>query len=489
MSIRPKTLSTNQWTFFIFFCVGLLSISLSEKVPVADGLGWDGANYGAMVKNFSHGIFVKNWDTYEVTRSLPSLMVYLGLSLFHVPIENPAIIRGFEVYNLLLLLIACYVWGLITSELKLSDRGKWLAFCSLFLNFAILKHNFYYPVITDTSGFALGIFAFYFYLRNHPLGLLTVIIAGVFCWPPIAPFSLILFLFPNNTPIKVTSGQKNRINLIIPLSACSILLAGIISAHFIKHFYGYLPAVDSVLNLSITIVLLYVFFSFYYLVRDVRIFDGYILRAIDTKRTVIVLPVFILLKIIVDYLSSGPSLKLGYLLERTVVISIQKPFIFEVAHVVFLGPIVLLTAFLWKPFCQRIYQHGVGLFLLIALATGFSITSQSRQLLSLFPIFVGFTVQVIDSLNWKNSQYWFFIIVSLFYSKVWLSFLGDGPPINAGRSSITLFPDQYYLMSIGDAMSDSMYAAQGGIILFTALLFFVVLFGGSEKEDGKKVAL
>jgi len=204
----------------IILSSGFYNVFWAEKIQWSNGLGADGLQYGAMVKYLAKGVsrissetmqgathegdtrspdnagktsgsaLQKIWgiasgklESYYLQRILPSTVVYAGLSLFGLPPDDSHIIRGFEVLNSALLLVAAFLWILISRELNLSARGEWLGFAGLFLNFFNLKFNIYYPVLTDVAAFTLGISMFYFFLKRKSLPLLSVGIIGFFTWP------------------------------------------------------------------------------------------------------------------------------------------------------------------------------------------------------------------------------------------------------------------------------------------------------------------
>ncbi len=117
---------------------------------------------------------------------------------------------------------------MIANELNIQDRGKWFGFCFLFLNYAILKNNFYHSVLTDTSAFTLGLLMFYFFLTNKPIGLWVTIFLGGFTWPSIPYMGALFFVFPYQKPtdtLPVTVTRSNRPwPLLVTLVVCGLAL-------------------------------------------------------------------------------------------------------------------------------------------------------------------------------------------------------------------------------------------------------------------------
>ena len=191
----------------VMLLIGVANIFWAERLTVREGFGWDGVAYASWARDFHRTILVDRVPEYYVKRILPSAIVHYGSRLVTAPFlpdakrdailnESRNVVRCFDLYNLLLVLVAVSTWGLIANELKLSSRGTWFGFCFLFLNYAILKNNFYHSVLTDTSGFTLGILMFYFFLTNKPIGLWATIFLGGFTWPSIPYMGALLVCFP-----------------------------------------------------------------------------------------------------------------------------------------------------------------------------------------------------------------------------------------------------------------------------------------------------
>ncbi|HYP54502.1 MAG TPA: hypothetical protein VEQ42_13215, partial [Pyrinomonadaceae bacterium] len=176
--------------------VGVANILWAEQLTINRGFGWDGLWYSAWARDFYHHVFVERVPDYYVQRVLPSAFVHYGMRLLGAARTDANIILAFHVYNLALLALSAYVWGLAADRLGVGTKGKWLGFVFLFFSYAILKNNFYHAVLTDTTAFALGVLMFYFFLRDSRAGLLFVLAAGGFVWPTTPHMAAILFAFP-----------------------------------------------------------------------------------------------------------------------------------------------------------------------------------------------------------------------------------------------------------------------------------------------------
>src|SRR5688572_23759499 len=116
---------------FLVFAYGVLQIFWGERVPIADGLGWDGQIYGAYASDFfvqlgNHGV-----NYYRAQRLLPSAIVYFSLSAVGAPHDIPSVIRGFQLLNLSLMVGAAVCYGLLCKKLRLRPALCWVGFFSL----------------------------------------------------------------------------------------------------------------------------------------------------------------------------------------------------------------------------------------------------------------------------------------------------------------------------------------------------------------------
>ena len=102
--------SSHRLMVFIVFLLGAFNFFFGEKVPAGGGFGWDGVNYANMVRNLDSMISSGSLSNYYAQRILPSGIVRSLLLLTGISMSNINIIKSFEIYNLALLIGACFVW-------------------------------------------------------------------------------------------------------------------------------------------------------------------------------------------------------------------------------------------------------------------------------------------------------------------------------------------------------------------------------------------
>jgi hypothetical protein len=465
--------------FLLLAAICVYSAFWGELVPVGNGLGWDGVRYGNWVKNFHPGEI----GPYYAQRILPIALIHYALVLLGIPLVDETVIAGFSVFNLLLILLACVMWILIANLLGISTRGKWLGFSGLFLNFAVLKQAFYYPVLTDIPAFALGLLLLYFFLKNNVWALFLVTLAAAFTWPMIACAGVLFLLFPRK-PIKAMDTNGGLFSIIVAGLVTIIYCGSAVYFYFIRGWttvgYGEENVIDGVVYLSLALAMFMLFLAIRELLRKIS-FDSLLTELKSFGRVRVILATLIIVLEIIFVLT--PSARVGdssgethiatmhaLLLAGIALTSIAKPLITFVSHVVYFGPIIILLAFKWKSFSEEVRRYGVGLIAVIVMSVFVGMDPESRHSIGAFPIFVPFLVKAIDRCGLRSSICWIFGGTALLFSKVWFG-------INSASKSLTPLGIgfQSYFMNHGCYMTLYSYVLQGSVILVTVVLFYYLL--------------
>jgi hypothetical protein len=159
---------------------------------------------------------------------------------------------------------------------------------------------------------------------------------------------------------------------------------------------------------------------------------------------------------------------------RMIVLTCGHPLLFAVAHVVYLGPIILLMVFYWRTISHTVLGHGPGAMLFVAAAICISLNPASRYLSPVYPFLVAMTAQALDKVQLSRSFYVFFAVASFIVSKAWLR-IDPGRSDNGFGESYLEFPWQWYFMNHGPEMSASMYLVQGTLIVAIAVAMWQLL--------------
>lgn len=454
----------------------------SEKIPVNNGLGWDGTIYAEMAKNFYTAVFVEGVPDLRLQKMLPSAVVHYSCRLTGVHLSDRNIIKAFSILDAVLLALSAYLWCRIGVVLGISLGGKGLGLVALFCNYGLLKHAFYYPVLPDMAGFCLGILLLYAYLTRQSWLLYLATLISCFSWPAGLVTGAFMILFPREQEVD-DHPQPHRYSMHLILAV--LLAAGLVwqarslvrSGYRLQ--YGADQPIVALLKLSYLVCFVYVTAVVAALLNWDKLFRvSYLVQRLRHPGFYVGLAFLVLTAKLPSLLSNGEPVSGNNLLNIFIFESIAKPGVFLIAHINYFGPILLLALFLWRPVCRLIHQHGVGLTLSLTFAAINCIDTESRHLISYFPLLVPFVVKAIDRLDWQRTPYIIFAVCSLLMSKIWLTI----NPLPADQLFLE-FPWQLYFMSVGPWMSGQMYLAQGAAVIVCGLMLFPYVKSRAEQTN------
>ena len=200
-----------------------LSSLLGERIPLNRGFGFEAYTvYKPITEHLPEYVAQQKIDSYSIQRVLPFVAAHYALRGLGLPLEGPYILGFFQVYELVALALAVWLWLRLARDHELSSSGQWLGFLGLFVNFAVMKLTFYYPVNIDTTALLLGLVTLHAYQRDSLPGLLIVCLAGLFVWPTTILMGSLLLLFPRTSggrsDLLPPQGSTPRSLLLVTLS-------------------------------------------------------------------------------------------------------------------------------------------------------------------------------------------------------------------------------------------------------------------------------
>ena len=510
----------------IVFVLGLLNFIWGEKIPAGGGFGWDGVHYADMVRNLDSMISGGHLSNYYAHRILPSLTVRGMLLLFDMPMSNLSIIRSFEVYNLVLLVGACWSWTCISKRLALSNAGSWIGFSGIFINFQSSKQAFYYPVLTDVTALFLATLLLLFYVEKKPGAIFLATIIGSFCWPGVSITGALLLIFlksilpkevisqvPSSFPIEslrlpylikfsilvglilaiiyymvltqlepVTEHACNEIDNQLKILANAMLPSVVPSSEqllnrigpcALKLFTGLkslltgLPALFSVLIALVALA-----------------GSGTLFRGIFTNLwtapfqlvimaiSAIILPMFIV-DIISNPALNNPNTFTS--LIRMVLFPPMGKFLLPIVSLtVCWGPVVLLLVLHWEAFCVEIRKLGLGAVAVVGIHLPLGLLSEGRFVTIAWPFFVLGLVLAMESIKTKESFKYLFAALTILYAQFWLK-LNLAPWSSGELDGLFVFPKQLFMMHYGWWMSSWTYLLHLPILVLSAVLLHKVM--------------
>lgn len=445
-----------------------------ERIPVYNGFGWDGTLYAAYAQSF-WGVLHHTNDIYHINRILPSFVIYCFLKLLHLNAKSPIIIvDAFIIFNSLLFILTAYFWFKLCNFKKFTVATYWLGFISLFVNYLYLKHNFYDSVLTDTAAIFLGMLTLYFYVQKKYWCLALTMIPAYFTWPISIVLLAPLLLYTNSISIAQPFSLSEYIGSIFITTvfiAICIYLTYILGntkivSNSVYIYYRLLPL--SILLAAIFIYIVFLHSRLFISLKNLFIINYQnLIYLIITS--VICLLIYTWLKHHMPHYATDKSFfTIADLLSVCVLSAIAKPGLFFIAHLAFLGPVVILIMFYLKDIMRTSLQDSFGMMLFIIGTAVLALNSQTRQIDFNYPFMIYLVCLIMDKKLITNQSLIIYLIAGLIISKVY--YLINVEPLTG---SILTFPFQRFMMNSGTYMNWGGYFVNLG--LFILAIIFVKL--------------
>lgn len=451
---------------------------ICEKIPLSDGLGYDGVSYGNLVREIPRlldGSLKLGLDSSN--RFLPSLLCRIFLSSLDFELTNMNIIIFFQVYNVFLLTATAWMWCSLCMYECFSCRTRWIGFVALFLSHASLKYNIYYPVLTDLTAMCLGMAMLWAYRKSRTATLLAASLAGGLTWPTLLPQGLILWLFPSRSTFDGPQAPKSSF-------ALSVILVTLLVWRFFQR--NEVPLPESILPLlGAAIEVIYVGWAMCHFFNSKTFFQPKsLIKNLNWLRLGFATAAIYLFPLALSQLTNFKLnfFALGdYYIYSSVRAGMKFPGEFLVAHPLYFGPWVLLLMLFFKDGAEQARKAGLGLLLVCLLLLVQSLTPLSRQLIAGMPFFVFLLAGAVEHRKYLSRKFivWF-AALSVLYSKVWMRFSTD-----PGNAEMTFSFDRY-VSSTGFWMPFSYYIWQGLIVFLTFVGLFWVLTRMSSGQESNQ---
>jgi hypothetical protein len=457
----------------------VLAVVLQEHIKIQDGLGWDGALFAPWARDF-RAVLRDGVDAYYAQRVLPSAVAYFGLDSLGLPASNRAIVRAFQIANVVLVALSAWSYDVAARSLRVSAQSRWLGALGLFGSFAILKFSAFDPVLTDVWGFSFGMFQVQFYLTRRHLPLALVSMLGAFAWPTLLPAGACLLFFQAVAEPRVGTPARTPWHL-------HDLIAGVLVAVWVWLCWPMAKAGHTLGNstgeidlrfvrLSLVLSAAYLFVGTRELLADRRLLEPRTyLRAAWSLPGALAVATFAAALGLRSALTTRPGLYgLKDTIEMTVFSALKEPGIFALAHVLYWGPLVLLMFLGWRRVVAAIQRAGPGMTGVAVLALVMSLNGESRKLVSFAPLFYVCLLPVLDQLAISARRAWFLGITTLLFSRVWIRFEGNM------TGDLARLPGQMLYMVMGPWITPEMYLLQLLIVLGLAAYLSSTLFSTSS---------
>ena len=455
--------------------VALVGVFAAEHIGVYGGYGWDGITYREILADPAARVLGKQVDSYTLQRVVPNLVVGVVMRVLGVAQSGQTVARAFGLLNAALLVGCAFLWGAAATRLGLSRRAFWVGAMALFLSFASTKQVSYYPVLTDTSAYTLGLALVVAFLARSNIGVAAVALVGAFTWPVVLPLAVPLLLWPRGVAPVLATGTR-WIAALVASGITGVILAIFGYLHWVNGRFSagkgpVVPVIPDLVPLSMFLFALMAFGSLYLLLRgiDLRYVWG-LVRSLRFRTTLLALAIVALVVATLRTLAAPdvvPPLPLRTFLGMLAITPMTRPLVNLVAHASYFGPWILLLVATWPRVARLVQREGAGLLAFACGATILAFLPESREAIFGVPLFAVYFAAASDGLPLPRAALAILAAVSALSTRIWVRY-GEANTFDFRVYS-------RYLSTHGPYMSTRDYVLYGVLCLVTAGLLFLVL--------------
>jgi hypothetical protein len=416
-SAPPALLAAILWTLWIG------AFAIGEKVPVNDGLGWDGKRFARMVEEGPKSLLERQINSYYVQRVGPSYAVRAGLALSGAPAGDASIRIGFIALNAVVLSASLFLLLDASRSLGATPASRWLLLLGLFANLPNARLPVYYAPIGDSTAFFIGSLIAWGYVTRRFAAVIVGFALAIVCWP--AAFALLpLLLWPRRDAPVTDSSVSGAARADVPAVAGIVLTVVLGAAGLAILWWGSeMPAIEiganaATASLAANAVHMGAAAA---VVLVVATRHG---RAMTWRVSVVgSIAVLVLLAASVLYVrgfESGSAAFGANTYVREILLFVKsRAFTAIAGHAAYFGLLAIVAMALFPAVLAASARLGAGGFLAVALAGLMSVDAESRRLNASWPLVGLVAALTLDGILATRSRRIAFIVAAILVSKLW----------------------------------------------------------------------
>jgi hypothetical protein len=456
------------WMISLVAAGAIITIAAGHLISLRSGVGFDGRLYAQITANFPDRLQTLV-SPERAWRIGPSISVSLGFIALGTTDPSPAdIVIGFRLLNLGACIVAVFAWFGIARTIRLRPAGAAFGFVALFFNFAVLRYAWIYPVLADTSAFALGLLLVLAYLRRQQWAVFLIGFVAGFVWQLAFVAAVIMLIIPRRWSDDERRAGGAIVWAVAGIGAIAAIVLAVTAAAGRAVYLDQIAATQPWMwgiPLACILVAGWILGVCAPLLRRLLT-----LRPRDFANRTIVLGVAASAVLVsaIWYLhrlatgATGEGLSLIDILDNHLAQAVAAPAVFLVAHVVYLGPWLLFAVFLWRRVVRAGCSHGPAFTTLMLALALFALGSESRHLIAYLGFLAVPAAQAVDEIRLHPRWIVALGVVSLLWTRPW---------VDAG----VVAPGRAYFMNIGPRMTLIEYAVFGAIVVAMAVGVWLVV--------------
>jgi len=409
-----------------------------ERLPVNDGLGWDGARFVKMAEGGPSMLFEHEINRYYVQRVGPSFAVLGLLRLVGAELNDASVRLGFVALNALLLSAALWLLMKTGENLGLGPRGRLFLFLGLFANLPNARFPVYYAPLGDSSAFFIGALITWAFVRRRPAILALAFVLAIVSWP--AAFALLpLLVWPRpevDAPARIDAPRRLSLWSFPAALALGILIFG---ALWLGSDMPPVEAWTREVTLALGANALHVGAAAFAALMVFRSVRGAALLRPARSGVAIALTLFAASVFFTRTFESGSLSFSEQTYVREILLFVRsRPFTALAGHAAYYGFLAMAAVFLWPRILREARSLGVGALVAVTFAGFMSLDAESRRLNASWPLVGLLAALVLERLCRGARETAFFAALALIISKLWWPL--NGPDLFLARHA----PGNYF---------------------------------------------
>ena len=465
-------------TLFILFTLSFIS----ERTPLNDGAGYDGAFYYSVAQNFSTDFWTTGYDSFRIFRIFPFFLINLVFSLLGIEATHANLMHSMYVLHFANLAIQIVFFAKLMQLNAWKKATKAIIFACFFFNYFVLKNCGYEPFQTDA--FANTIFLVsYYYLLSEKFGrAISISFLGLLTWPTITYTIWLLYIFkdpfPQDAPrLRIHTGKAIAI-------AFPLMSIGAVATLYLLHKQ---PLLESMLFMQA---------SFPFLITGAIAWGTFLyfaLRSCDLqfhspstylrefirqslwKRIIILALPFAAITLFLKAHTNDEFYfnEVAFILQ-TLLRPLKFPLVTPAAHICYFGILPLLALIYFRDLARDIFNRSAGYALAFLAFLFFATDSEARHVIPLLPMILIPLGSVLDKANLGAKAVAVLITLQIILSHFYI-------PINVEGTAEALATNDYYgvaqryFMNFGPWMSPQFYLMWLSIAVISGILVYLLV--------------
>ena len=465
-------------TLFILFTLSFIS----ERTPLNDGAGYDGAFYYSVAQNFSTDFWTTGYDSFRIFRIFPFFLINLVFSLLGIEATHANLMHSMYVLHFANLAIQIVFFAKLMQQSTWKKATKAIIFACFFFNYFVLKNCGYEPFQTDAFAITIFLVSYYYLLREKFGRAISISFLGLLTWPTITYTIWLLYIFkdafPQDVPrFRIHTGKAIAI-------AFPLMSIGAVATLYLLHKQ---PLLESMLFMQASLPLLitgaiawgtFLYFALrncdYRFHTPLAYFREFVRQTLWKRVIIVALPFAAIILFLKAHTNDEFYFNEVAFILQTLLRPLKFPLVTPAAHICYFGILPLLALIYFRDLARDIFNRSAGYALAFLAFLFFATDSEARHVIPLLPMILVPLGSVLDKANLGAKAVAALITLQIILSHFYI-------PINVEGTAEALATNDYYgvaqryFMNFGPWMSPQFYLMWLSIAVISGILVYLLV--------------